>query len=61
MHKDINLGVERRIYQKRKRREKKSNDPIEGSLDKFGTDLNFDEIKVVDKSLKVKVFGNKLV
>ncbi|PHT72115.1 hypothetical protein T459_22900 [Capsicum annuum] len=62
MHeKGIKLRAERRTYQKRKRRERMPNDPVEVPLGEVGPNLKFNEIKVVDKSLKDKVVRDEPV
>ncbi|PHT37680.1 hypothetical protein CQW23_21253 [Capsicum baccatum] len=62
MHEEgINLRAERRTYQKRKRRERIPNDPVEVSLGEVGPNLKFNETKVVDKSLKDKVVRDEPV
>lgn len=42
---DINLRAGRRKYQRRKRRERIPNDPIEVPIGEVGPDLGFEETK----------------
>lgn len=62
VHKEyVNLRAKRRKYQRRKRKERIPNNTKEIPFDEISSDLDFDEIDVVDKNLKNKIAGDKHV